>query len=108
MILRKIVHTCSNAHVAHAAVMSIEGDFAFHFSVEAARRSMTPGEFAAQYVKQFAVMASDEELQCLARTAHNADQPILAGLRYILTRIVALRYDEPEDTDEATPFQQRA
>jgi len=108
MILRKIVHTCSNVHVAEAAVGSIEGDFAFHFAVEAARRSMTSGEFAAQYVKQFAVMASDEELECLARTARNSDQPILAGLRYILSRIDALRYDEPEDTDEEAPIPQRA
>ena len=43
MIVREIVLTCSNPHVARAAVASIGGDFARRFSRDAASRNLSSG-----------------------------------------------------------------
>ncbi len=84
--LREIVRTCSNAHVAHAAVASIGGEFARRFVADAWRRDLTSGVLAARLVRAFAVKADDEEWQGVDAAARGADQPILSGLRYILDR----------------------
>lgn len=85
MIMHKIVHSCSNAHVAHAAVASIGGDFAAEFLAEASRRNMFAGALAATMVKQFSITAAAEDVGGLAEAARGSDQPILSGLRYILS-----------------------
>ncbi len=54
MIVREIVLTCSNPHVARAAVASIGGDFARAFSRDAATRKLSSGLFAAHLVRHFA------------------------------------------------------
>ena len=61
MILREIVHTCSNAHVARAALASIGGDFAQQFAVFASHRNISAGVLAARMVKEFSTKAADEE-----------------------------------------------
>ncbi|MGA2044845.1 MAG: hypothetical protein ABSG83_15910 [Roseiarcus sp.] len=86
MLMRKIVHSCTNVHVAHAAVVSIGGDFATAFAEEAARRAMSPGVLAAQMVAKFSACAADEDRGGLDAAARDSDQPILSGLRYILSR----------------------
>jgi hypothetical protein len=86
MMMHKILNSCSNVHVAHAAVASIGGDFAAQFAAEASRRNMSPGVLAAYMVKEFSVRAADEELGGLDAAARGADQPILSGLRYILSQ----------------------
>jgi hypothetical protein len=86
MLMRKIVHSCTNVSVAHAAVASIGGDFAADFAAEAARRAMSPGMLAAQMVARFSAFAAEEERGGLDEAGRNADQPILSGLHYILTR----------------------
>jgi hypothetical protein len=86
MILREIVHTCSNAHVARAALASIGGDFAAHFAATASRRNMSAGMLAARMVKEFSVKAADEEWDGVDEAVRGADQPILSGLRYILSQ----------------------
>ena len=84
MIVREIVHTCSNAHVARAALASIGGEFARHFAAKASSRNLPAGVFAARIVKEFARNADDEEWDCIDQAVRRADQPILSGLRYIL------------------------
>jgi hypothetical protein len=86
MLVRRIVHSCSNPHVADAAVASIGGDFQAHFAAEAERRNMSAGMLAALMVKQFSMTAVDKELGGVNAAGLGADQPILSGLRYILSR----------------------
>jgi hypothetical protein len=69
--LREIVRTCSNPHVARAALASIGGEFARRFAADASRRDLPSGVLAARFVSAF---------------AEGADQPILSGLLYILDR----------------------
>src|SRR5258708_26549606 len=47
MIVREILRTCSNPHVARAAVASIGGDLAQRVSRDPAGRNLTSGIFAA-------------------------------------------------------------
>jgi len=86
MIVREIVHTCSNAHVARAALASIGGDFARLFAAKASSDNMPAGVLAARMVKDFARSADDDEWECVNTLARRADQPILSGLRFILSR----------------------
>ena len=90
MIMREIVHTCSNPNVARAALASIGGDFAARFAAEASRRKVAPGVLAAAIVKEFSVRAAEDELGGLDEAARGSDQPILSGLRYILSTAALL------------------
>ena len=85
MILREIVHTCSNPHVARAALASIGGDFAADFAAWASRRNVPAGVLAARMVKEFSIKAAEEERDGVDEAVRGADQPILSGLRYILS-----------------------
>ena len=87
MIVREIVLTCSNPHVARAAVLSIGGDFARRFSRDAAKRNLPSGVFAAGLVRRFSRQAGHRDWEGVNGAAHGADQPILSGLRYILERV---------------------
>lgn len=94
MIVREIVVTCSNPHVARAAVGSIGGDFARRFATEAARRSLSSGVLAGRLVRRFSLRATDGEWDGVGQATRGADQPVLSGLRYILER--GLDSDEEE------------
>jgi hypothetical protein len=85
MILREIIHTCSNPHVARAALASIGGDFAADFAARASRRNMPAGVLAARMVKEFSMKAAEDEWDGVDEAVRGADQPILSGLRYILS-----------------------
>ncbi len=84
--LREIVRTCSNAHVARAAVASIGGEFAERFAASASRRDLPSGVLASRLVRAFAMKADDREREGVDAAARGADQPILIGLRHILDR----------------------
>ncbi len=84
MIAREIVHTCSNVHVARAALASIGGDLAARVLNRAHGANLTGGAFVAHLVKDFLRRADDEEWDGVDHAAQGADQPILSGLRYIL------------------------
>ena len=84
--LREIVRTCSNPHVARAALASIGGEFARRFAADASRRDLPSGVLAARFVRAFAKNAADEERRGVDAATRGADQPILSGLRYILDR----------------------
>jgi hypothetical protein len=84
MIVREIVRTCSNPHVARAAVASIGGDFARRVSRDAEKRNLTSGLFAAGLVRRFSRAAGARDWEGVDEATRGADQPILSGLRYIL------------------------
>jgi hypothetical protein len=84
MVLAEIVRTCSNPDVADAALASIGGRFAESFVAEASRRNLTPGVLTALIVKDFQANATFEQMEEVVAAASSADQPVLAGLRYIL------------------------
>jgi len=90
MIVREILRTCSNPHVARAAVASIGGDFAQRFSRDAANRNLTSGTFAAGIVRRFSHRAGAHDWKGVDEATRGADQPILSGLRFILERGVEL------------------
>jgi hypothetical protein len=90
MIISEIVRTCSNPHVAHAAVASIGGDFARSFTHDAAKRNLTSGLFAAGLVRRFSRHAGERDWEGVGQATRGADQPILSGLRYILEHGVEL------------------
>ncbi len=94
MIVREIVRTCSNPHVAHAAVASIGGDFARRFFRDAESRSLPSGLLAARLVQDFDHRAGDGDWAGLDRAIRGADMPILCGLRHILERAPKMKGDD--------------
>jgi hypothetical protein len=90
MIVREIVRTCSNPHVARAAVASIGGDFAQRFSRDAEKRNLNSGLFAAGLVRRFSRQAGASDWEGVSEATRGVDQPILSGLKYILERGVEL------------------
>ena len=53
MKLGLVIHTCSNEHVAQAAVLSIGGELAASVAVEATRRGSSVGKYVARAVVDF-------------------------------------------------------
>jgi hypothetical protein len=100
MIVREIVLTCSNPHVARAAILSIGGDFARRFSRDAAKRNLTSGAFAAGLVRRFSRHAGDCDWKGVGEATRGADQPILSGLRYILERVGELDEADPDPVED--------
>ena len=86
MIVREIVQTCSNPHVARAAVASI-GDFARRFTHDAAKRNLTSGLFAAGLVRRFSRQAGERDWEGVGDATRGADQPILSGSKYIRSAV---------------------
>ncbi len=101
--LREIVRTCSNPHVAHAAVASIGGEFARRFTAHASRRDLTSGVLAARLVRAFAMKADDQDCEGVAEATRGADQPVLSGLRYILDRALGAEAARSDDLPDETP-----
>ena len=99
MIVREIVLTCSNPHVARAAVASIGGNFARRISRDAAKRNLTSGVFAARLVRRFSRHAHDSDWKGVGEATRGADQPILSGLRYILERGDKLDEDDSDPVE---------
>jgi len=103
MVVREIVHTCSNAHVARAALASIGGDFARYFAAKASAHNLPAGVLAAKLVTDFANSAAEDEWDCVDEAARNDDQPILSGLRYILAQGLRNNTSADAASDGAPP-----
>jgi hypothetical protein len=101
--LREIVRTCTNVHIARAALRSIGGDFAESFAADASRRDLSSGVLAARMVRAFAIHAADDERRSVEAVTHGADQPVLAGLHHILARGLAAGRIAAADAAEDTP-----
>jgi len=99
MIVREIVKTCSNPHIARAAVASIGGDFARRFMRDAATRNLSSGLLASHLVRHFARRAADADWEGVDEATRGADQPILSGLRYILERGLELTNGDERPTE---------
>ena len=99
MIVREIVRTCSNPHVAHAAVVSIGGEFARRFLSDAEKRNLSSGAFAAGLVRRFSRQAGARDWRAVDEAFRGTDQPILSGLRYILEQ--SAECDEDGDPEWA-------
>ena len=84
MDARDVVHACSNASVAQAAVFSIGGPFVTHFAFEANRHRLGCGSYAARLVKDFARNAGEADWTRANEAARGVDLPVLSCLRFIL------------------------
>ena len=84
MTAREIIHTCSNVHVARAALASMGGDVAARVVDRAQSANLSVGALVAHMVKDFSRRAEDDQWDGVDEAARGADQPILSGLRYIL------------------------
>jgi len=84
MVIADMIHSCSNAHVAKAAVFCIGGAFAERVGVAARQRGMEVGGFVAVIVQEFARRADGDAMLALSREIAGADQPILRGLASLL------------------------
>ncbi|MFY9657020.1 MAG: hypothetical protein WAK01_10595 [Methylocystis sp.] len=84
MVIADMIHSCSNAHVAQAAVYCIGGAFAERVGAAARERGMEVGGFVAVTVQEFARCADGEAMRALSCEIAGADQPILKGLARLL------------------------
>ena len=103
MVMREIVRTCSNTHIARAALASIGGDFARDIVAAARRRDIPAGVLVANIVKDFSCRAAEEEWQAADEAARGADQPILSGLRFILQSRLRRESERPSVTNAIRP-----
>lgn len=102
MVIADMIHSCSNAHVAKAAVSCIGGVFADRVAAAARQRGMETGGFVAVLVQDFARAADGEAMMALSRDIAGADQPILQGLALVLEP--ALGAERPANLEaEALP-----
>lgn len=92
-MLVDLFNSCASPPVARAALASIGGAFAERVRRFAEARDLSAGAFAAREVARFARLASDADLDDLVITIQGADQPVLAGLRSILSRALAAERD---------------
>ena len=100
MMLREIVSTCSNPHVARAAVISIGGDFARRFERDAAGRNLSSGMLASRLVRHFVRRAAVSDWKGAREAMRDADTPVLSGLRYILERGLEIDGDDDEPSPD--------
>jgi len=84
MLIADLVHSCSNAHVARAAVACVGGEFADRVAAAAEKKGVDVGRFVSAIVRNFARSASREALRALGRSVANADQPLLRGLVHVV------------------------
>ena len=89
MVIADMIHSCSNAHVAKAAVFCIGGAFAERVGAAARERGMEVGGFVVVIVQEFARRADGEAMRALTREIAGADQPILKGLARLLEPALA-------------------
>jgi hypothetical protein len=89
MVIADMIHSCSNAHVAKAAVSCIGGVFADRVAVAARKSGMEMGGFVAVLVQEFARAADGDTMMALSRDIAGADQPILQGLARVLEPALA-------------------
>ncbi len=102
MVIADMIHSCSNASVAEAAVCCIGGDFAARVHAAARKNGVNAGRFVSLVMRDFAHRASKETLAGLNRKIAGADQPLLRGVVHVLEP--ALEEDASLYDDEASAF----
>ncbi len=106
MVIADMIHSCSNANVAQAAVSCIGGAFAERVAAVACKNGLNEGRFVAIVMRDFARRASDETLADLGRKIAGSDQPLLRGLVHVVEP--ALEQEALFFDDEAGVFAPRA
>ena len=101
MVIADMIHSCSNAHVAKAAVSCIGGAFAERVAAAAGQKGMELGGFVAVIVQEFARRADGDEMRALSCEIAGADQPILRGLACVLEP--ALAVEERSEVERPVP-----
>ena len=97
-MLDEIINSCSNASVAEAAVRSIGGNVAEAARSAAEARGLSLGTYASGEVRAFDREATPQGREALLAAIRRTDQPILAGLRFILERAMSEEADlQPRD-----------
>ena len=86
MALRLVIEACSNEHVASWALQSMGDELARQTRREAVRQGKAPGRFVAEIVRDFERTSDFAARANAARSIRGSDQPVLAGLRFILAR----------------------
>jgi len=94
MIVREIIATCTNPHVARAAIDSIGGDFARRLSREAADRNLSSGRLAQRLMRKFATKADETDWDGVWEATRGSEMPVLSGLRYLLERACELDHSD--------------
>ena len=102
MVIADMIHSCSNANVAEAAVYCIGGEFAERVHAAARKNGVNSGRFVSIVMRDFARRASRETLAGLNRKIAGADQPLLRGLVHVVEP--ALEEDASFFDDEASAF----
>ena len=97
MIVREIVATCTNPHVARAAIDCIGGEFACRLSRQAESRNLSRGSLAAQLLRQFATRAEENDWDGVWAATRGSEMPVLSGLRFLLER--ACELDDGADSE---------
>ncbi|QGM45935.1 hypothetical protein [Methylocystis heyeri] len=88
MLIADLIHSCSNANVAEAAVCCIGGSFAERVAAVAVKNGMNVGRFVAAIVRDFGRRANDEAIDALRRQISGTDQPLLHGLVHVLEPVL--------------------
>lgn len=101
MLMRDMIHSCSNKDVAQATVTCIGGRFADRVRKAADAQCVPVGCFVADIARSFAASADDEALDALQRNVEDSEQPILCGLRHVVEQ--ALQGGAPEEPQPCFP-----
>ena len=84
MLRMEIIHTCSNAAVAEAALRSLGQSFYSRIALLAGAYGVKPGAYAASLVLQFSEEACEDDWYALGDAMSRRDMPLLAGFKFIL------------------------
>ncbi len=88
MMIADLIHSCSNANVAEAAVACVGGGFAERVAAVAVKNGMNVGRFVAAVVRDFGRRADDQAIDALRRKIAGTDQPLLQGLVFVVEPIL--------------------
>lgn len=89
MLIKELVNTCSDPHVARGAVRSLGAEFFVKIEALANEHGLGVGEFVADTVQHFRRCATETDWIELSRATAGRDIPILCGLKHILEKVVA-------------------
>lgn len=80
----EVISSCACSPVAEAAVRSLGPSFAYQVKSVARARGFSIGAYASRAVSRFGAEASPAARQALAAAMRGSDQPILAGVAFVL------------------------
>ncbi len=88
-MIADLLHSCSNAQVARAAVRCVGGGFAERVAMAADRQGMEVGRFVSSVVCEFQHHASLDAFDALGRRMAASELPLLEGLTHVVETALA-------------------